>query len=432
MAAPDARGRAGRDHRAVSVHPRGLSRADFTRPVEGRMAAGVSVGVADALGLDPNVVRCGFVVLALAGGFGVVGYVACWALMPAGEAGARRRVLRTDLDPVANAAFGAVVLGLLLGVRALGWWPGDVIVWPVAAALVGLALLAMRTRPGTAAELPDWPLLQRLPPDAADAVAVLVGTRRGSLARVLAGAACVAVGVTAFVLTVDSWRALRGAVVASAAVLTGIALVVGPAVMRLAHAFVDERRERIRADERAEVAAHLHDSVLQTLAMVQRRANDPREVVRLARLQERALRSWLLAGGATDAGGGISLGGALEDVAAAVESEQGVPVEVVRVRDCPLEGMEPLVHAAREAIVNAGRHSGAARVSVYVEVEPAKATVFVRDRGHGFDVAAVPGDRGGIRNSIIGRMERAGGRARVRSGSGAGTEVELEMPRQRA
>jgi signal transduction histidine kinase len=194
-----------------------------------------------------------------------------------------------------------------------------------------------------------------------------------------------------------------------------------------------ERQERIRADERADVAAHLHDSVLQTLALVQRRANDPKEVVRLARMQERELRAWLLAGGSAPAPDTeASVGVALEELAAAVEAERSVPVEVVRVRDCPAEGLEPLLLAAREAMVNAAQHSGASSVSVYLEVEPDKATVFVRDRGKGFDVAAVPADRGGITNSIVGRMTRAGGKATVRSTRGEGTEVELEMSRNHA
>jgi signal transduction histidine kinase len=182
------------------------------------------------------------------------------------------------------------------------------------------------------------------------------------------------------------------------------------------------------------VAAHLHDSVLQTLALVQRRADDPREVVRLARLQERELRAWLLAGGTAPdaANGNDSLGGALEEIAASVETERGVPVEVVRVRDCPVDGMEPLLLAAREAIVNASHHSGAPAVSLYLEVEPDRATIFVRDRGNGFDTETVPGDRGGITNSISGRMTRAGGQAEIRSTLGEGTEVELELPRKSA
>jgi len=416
-----------RDHLRVAA-PRVLRHRDLTRPEEGRMVAGVAAGLADALGLDPNVVRCGFVVLAIASGFGVIVYGVAWALMPSAPGGAARPDTPRG-DAVATAAFGAVVLGGLLLVRALGLWPGDVVVWPLAAALVGLALLAMRTVPsGATVELPDWQLLRRLPPDAADAVAVLVGTRRGALARIAAGVACVVVGLAAFVVSVDSWRALRGAFVATVAVVIGVALVVGPGVSRLVHALVAERRERIRADERAEVAAHLHDSVLQTLALVQRRADEPREVVRLARMQERELRGWLLAGDAPAASASTSLGAALEELAASIEAEHGVPVEVVRVRDCGIEGTESLRAAAREAILNAARHSGAAIVSVYLEVEPEQATIFVRDRGRGFDPDAVPVDRGGISQSIVGRMTRAGGRAGVRSVSDEGTEVELVLP----
>jgi signal transduction histidine kinase/phage shock protein PspC (stress-responsive transcriptional regulator) len=417
----------GRDHQCVATTPRALARADFSRPTEGRVIGGVAVGLADALGLDANVVRCGFVVLSVASGFGVVLYAAAWALMPAGG---ERRTRRSSADPVSTIAFGMVVLGGLLAVRAFGLWPGDLIVWPLAAAMVGLALLAVHGASGaTGAELPDWPLLRDLPPDAADAVAVLFGTRRGALARLIAGTICVVVGVTAFVLSVGSWRAMRGAIVASIAVVIGVAIVIGPGLSRLAHAFVDERRERIRAETRADMAAHLHDSVLQTLALVQRKANDPREVVRLARMQERELRDWLLRGEAPAPTIDASLGAALEELAAAIETEHGVPVEVVRVRDCASDGMEPLLLAAREAILNAARHSDAGSVAVYLEVESDRVTVFVRDRGRGFEQSEVPDDRGGITNSIVGRMQRAGGTGVVRSEPDDGTEVELVLPR---
>ncbi len=394
------------------------------------MLAGVAVGLADAFGLDPNVVRCGFVVLTVASGLGIALYLLGWAFMRDARADAPTRT-RRPFDPTANIAFGAVVLGLTLLVRATGLWPGDIVVWPIAAVMVGLSLLALRTSSvDEAAELPAWPWLQRLPPQALDAIGVLVGSRRGALARLIAGICFVLVGIVAFVLSADSWTAFRGAAIGGIAVLAGLLMIIGPGVSRLVGAFMQERGERIRADERAEVAAHLHDSVLQTLALVQRRADDPREVVRLARMQERELRGWLMTGAAPEeAAVRESLGAALEDLAANVEVDHGVPVDVVRVRDCPVEGMEPLLLAAREAMVNAAKHSGASTISVYLEVENERVTVFVRDRGRGFDATTVGDDRQGIANSIVGRMERAGGSASVRSTVDEGTEVELTLTR---
>ena len=416
-----------------------LRHISVERRLDDRVLGGVAAGLGDALDLDPNVVRCGFVVLTLASGLGVFLYGALWAVIPPAtrsiDAGAaleaERDAEEKRADPIATVAFAAVVLGLLLLVRSLGVWPGDVIVWPLAAAMVGLAVLASRAPAEEAPERPPW--LAQLPPDAAEALTMLVGTRRGALARLIAGAGCFIAGISAFIVSVDSWRAFRGGLVAAIALLAGVALILGPGLWRLAHALVVERRERIRSEERAEVAAHLHDSVLQTLALVQRRANDPREVVRLARMQERELRTWLLTGGDVTNGSekNGSLGAALEALAVAVETDHGVPVEVVRVRDCPIEGLQPLLAATREAIVNAARHSGSPSVSVYLEVEPERATIFVRDRGRGFDPEAVAADRSGIAGSIVGRLTRAGGTASVRSQPGEGTEVELVLPRAR-
>ena len=389
------------------------------------MIAGVAAGVGDAVRVDANVVRCGFLVLTLAGGVGALLYGAAWLFVPV--AGPDAPQTRRS-DSVSTLAFAAVVLGLLLLMRSVGLWAGDVVVWPLSAAMVGLALLSLRPR-NDAPDPPAWPFLDRLPPDAADAVAVLVGTRRGLLARSIAGVACIAAGLGAFFVSVDSWRALSGGLVGAAVVLVGFALILGPGVWDLAHQLMGERRERIRSDERAEVAAHLHDSVLQTLALVQRRADDPREVVRLARMQERELRSWLLTGGSDDDATNGSLGAALDAIAVEVETEHGVPVEVVRVRDCPATGLQPLLLAAREAIVNAVRHSGAATVSVYLEVEPQRVSIFVRDRGHGFDPAEVAEDRRGISGSIVDRLARAGGSGEVRTTRGEGTEVEMSLPR---
>ena len=210
-------------------------------------------------------------------------------------------------------------------------------------------------------------------------------------------------------------------------VLVGFALILGPGLWALVNQLVAERRERIRSDERADVAAHLHDSVLQTLALVQRRADDPREVVRLARMQERELRSWLLSGDQTDRIDG-SLGVALDELAAEVEAEHGVPVEVVRVRDCPAAGMQPLLLAAREAIVNAVRHSGASSVSVYLEVEPQRSRSSCATAATGSIPPRLPKIAGGsrARSSIA---SRAGGVGTVRTVRGEGTEVEMSLPR---
>jgi signal transduction histidine kinase len=402
-----------------------FERRRLVRRNDGRIVAGVAAGVGDSIAVDPNVVRCGLLVLALAGGVGLLLYGAGWLLLPAVD-GAARPLRRTDA--ISTVAFAAIVLGIVLLVRAIGPWPGDVIVWPLGAAMVGLAVLSTRPR-DNAPDPPDWPFLDRLPADAADAVAVLFGTRRGALARIVAGVACIAAGLAAFFVSADSWRALQGGVIGAAVVLVGFALIIGPGVWALVNQLVGERRERIRSDERAEVAAHLHDSVLQTLALVQRRADDPREVVRLARMQERELRSWLLGRGVESDLSDGSLGAALDALAAEIETEHGVPVEVVRVRDCPAAGMQPLLLAAREAIVNAVRHSGAPTVSVYLEVEPQRVSIFVRDRGNGFDPGAVADDRRGISGSIVDRLARAGGSGDVRTTRGEGTEVEMSLPR---
>jgi signal transduction histidine kinase len=341
-------------------------------------------------------------------------------------------------DAVQAAALGVVVLGVLLFARSVGFWLGDAVVWPLAAAALGIALLWMRpdrdeaVRAEDSAEPLPWPWLERVPPAVAQSVVVLVGTKRGAYARVAAGAVLMAGGIVVLVASAGSWTALRTGATAAIVIVTGLLLVIGPGLVRLTAELVQERRDRIRSDERADLAAHLHDSVLQTLALVQRRADDPREVVRLARLQERELREWLLQGRVpgTEANGHASFGTVLEDAAGAVEAEYGVPIEVVRVRDCPTTGLEPLLLAAREGMLNAVRHSGAPTVSVYFEAHDDRVVVFVRDRGKGFDPEQVAGDRGGISTSIVGRLTRNGGSAEVHSRPGEGCELELSLPRR--
>ncbi|MGW5025378.1 sensor histidine kinase, partial [Streptomyces albidoflavus] len=221
---------------------------------------------------------------------------------------------------------------------------------------------------------------------------------------------------------------------ASLAVLVGVALLAGPWLVRMAQDLGQERLMRIRAQERAEVAAHVHDSVLHTLTLIQRNADRPAEVRRLARSQERELRNWLHrpeGSGRAAEDEPATLAEAVKRTAAEVEDKHGVPLEVVLVGDCPLdEPLPALIQAAREAMVNAAKYGGeGGPVQVFAEVSGPEVFVSVRDRGPGFDLDAVPADRMGVRESIIGRMERHGGTARLRSAPDGGTEVELEMKR---
>jgi signal transduction histidine kinase len=224
----------------------------------------------------------------------------------------------------------------------------------------------------------------------------------------------------------DALGGAREAVLVAIAAIAALALILAPFLWRLGRNLAAERAERIRSQERAELAAHLHDSVLQTLTLMQKRADNPREVATLARRQERELRSWLFDGRSRRT---ASLATAIEDAAAEVEDAHGVPIEVVVVGDLALdERAAALVAATREALTNAAKFAGdAGAVAVYAEMQNGAAQVFVRDRGAGFDPERIPDDRRGVRESIVGRMERHGGKAAVRSSPGSGTEVELTL-----
>jgi signal transduction histidine kinase len=215
-----------------------------------------------------------------------------------------------------------------------------------------------------------------------------------------------------------------GSFLAPGAVVGALVLVVGPWIWRLAN----ERTERIRLEERAEVAARIHDSVLQTLALVQRHSTDGPRVATIARRQERELRRWLYGSGVSEA---ATLVDALADAAADVEELHRARIELASAGDVPLDDdATQLVLAAREAMTNAAKFSGADEISVYAEVTSAGVSVFVRDRGIGFDRRAVAVDRRGIAESIEARMERAGGSATITTSPGGGTEIELTLPRK--
>ena len=220
-----------------------------------------------------------------------------------------------------------------------------------------------------------------------------------------------------------------------AGVLALVGAVLVPWLFVLARTLARERAARVRAEERAAVATHLHDSVLQVLTLIQKRADDRDEVVRLSRRSERELRAWLYDDGVgapatTGRQDGHDLAAALRGVAADVEDRHGVAVELVTVGTLPLdERSRAVVGAATEALTNAAMHAEIVHVSMFSEVGEGEVVVRVRDRGRGFDPAAASGpDRHGLTDSIVGRMGRYGGTATIRSAPGTGTEVELRLP----
>lgn len=386
------------------------------------MLAGVCGGVARAFAIDPLIVRVATVALTLAGGAGAVAYGAAWLLLPRegeDESPAQTAPKARKADVGEALAIGAIVMGLVLLVRATGFWFSDAVVWPVALAGFGLVVIWRQAEGDEKSSLTG--LAGRFD----------VHSRRMALGRVVAGVILVIGGVSAFLAASNAFTAIRQGVLASAGIVIGLAIISGPWWLRLGRELSRERRERIRSEERAEVAAHLHDSVLQTLALIQRTADDPRAVVAMARRQERELRGWLYekneGGGST---GLDTFAAALSRVAEEVEGLHGVQADVVTVGDGPMDdGLTALLAAAREAMVNAAKWSGVTTVSVYGEVRDNEVTVYVRDWGKGFDIEAVGADHHGIRDSIRGRMARHGGTAVVRTTPGEGTEVQLRVGR---
>ena len=384
---------------------------------------GVAAGIARRFGVDAALVRVAFVVATAAGGVGIAAYLLGWLVIPAGDSSPSRPRIRTGRAAVEVALGTAfLLLAVLFAFRALGIWFSDAIVWPLVLIAGGGALIWRQSmgerepRPTPAKRTPQEIMRTE------GRRTVLAVSRTG-----LGIALVVAAGIV-FLQATGALGAARDVLFAVIAVVVVLGVILAPWIVRLVRSLTEERAARIRSQERAEVAAHLHDSVLQTLAMMQRRAGDPAEVAALARRQERELRAWLSDRPAP--GQSARLAGALEAAAADVEEQHGVPVEVVVVGDRDLDAAhEAVVGAAREAMTNAAKFGGGSPVDVYAESSDSRTQVFVRDRGPGFDPDAVPADRRGVRESIVGRMERHGGRARVTSGAGNGTEVELVLER---
>ena len=397
---------------------------------ERRLLAGVALRIARRLQVDALWIRLAFVLLTLGGGIGLPLYLVGWVLLADSDDGAVLRV-RTGRGALeVGLGAGLLVASTLLTLRALDLWISDALIWPFVLVAAGGALIwrtSQSSPPAADAPVPESPRARPQTPErAAAAVQARAGWAAAAMSRTGAGIALVIAAALVFLQATGALGAARDVALAAFVVAVALGVIFAPWIVRLVRSLDAERAERIRSQERAEVAAHLHDSVLQTLALVQKRAEDPGQVAALARSQERELRAWL--SGRHDAPGEPRhLRAALEGAAGEVEQAHGAEVDLVAVGDAELgEGGEALVAAAREAMLNAARHGGGA-VSVYAEASDGRATVFVRDRGPGFDPAGVPADRRGISESIVGRMTRHGGRAEVRSTPGQGTEVELEL-----
>lgn len=367
------------------------------RSTNDRVVGGVCAGLARAVHVDPQVMRIAAVVLGVTG-VGAPLYLLAMLVMPEGAT-----AVAAEEAPEVRRGVGLalIVVGVVLVQDALGLGLPPVVAWPVLN--VGLAVggVVWYVRPN-------------------------FDSTRSEALRVAAGIIVVGLGITALIAGDLSFDVVRSSLLATVLVLSGAALIVGPWITGLMRERTDERRRRLHADARADMAAHLHDSVLQTFALIQR-TDDPKVIAQLARQQERELRRWLYAD--SDDPAATTFRNSVERMTGVVEDRFDIAVETVVVGDIPMDtALEALVGAMGEAATNAAKWSGQDRVSVYAEVDDDGVRVFVRDTGAGFDPDAVAEDRLGVRESIVGRMERVGGTAAISSSPGAGTEVELFAP----
>ena len=393
----------------------------------------MATGLARHLGWPVMVIRVCFVALMTLQFIGVLAYGALWLLMPADSApqapgleAATRKGMRDGkgsarrIDWGVLLAFLALGTGLLWLVQNSRFGISSQLFWPVAFACAGAALV---WRQADSSEHRRW----RAEAGGKAWLAPLVA-RGGwpALVRVIVGLSLVGAALGLVIAQQGRVELLPQVMAMTTLALGGLAIVLAPWLHRSRSALNEARAAKVRADARADMAAHLHDSVLQTLALIQRQSDDPKAVQQLARRQERELRTWLYADEVPE----TTLKAALSSAAAEVEDERAVPVELVVVGDCETsDPVQALVRAAREAMVNAAKHSGADKIDVYAEVDEEVIEVFVRDRGRGFDIDSVAEDRMGVTGSIINRMSRHGGSATVRSTPGDGTEVRLEIRR---
>ncbi|QRP60185.1 ATP-binding protein [Corynebacterium minutissimum] len=363
----------------------------MSRPQSDRVVAGVAAGLAQHLQVPVLYVRIALTVLTVMGGVGAMVYAGLWMSTPALDDGPSSR------NPSSLLLVFLALVGGVIGVLGVSGASPSALV-PLAAVGVGAVLAWLAYDRG-------------------------LNTPVG-MVSVVAGAALVIVGVVVAAVT---WESGSGsAIVATALTLVGFGALVVPLVLKLWRSLSQEQAAKAVSEERTEIAARLHDSVLQTLALIQKRAEDPREVTRLARAQERELRAWLFD---APSSAPTTCFGALDAACGEVEDLFDLRVSLVTVgEDAELtESAKLAIQAAREAMVNAGKHAGVDTVDVYAELLAGELSIFVRDRGVGFEVEDIPADRHGIRDSIRARVESVGGHVRISSTPGEGTEVELTV-----
>ncbi|HVT63668.1 MAG TPA: PspC domain-containing protein [Mycobacteriales bacterium] len=382
------------------------------RQRDGRLIAGVASGLSEHLGIDVLFLRIAFVASIVLSGLGIVLYAAFWIVVPqAKDDPTPRDRTEARAQLVGFAALGAA---MLLLAQLLGFGAG--LIWPAAAMITGAALLWRQADDSSRNRWRSVAERERL---------ALTGSRGRTALRYLGGIALVLVGMGTFLATQNAFPVARRAFLPALVATLGIVVVVGPWLLRYWREATEERTARIREHERVELAGRIHDSMLQTLTLIQRHAENPDEVRRLARASDRELRGWLY----RPAQPAASLRAMVTTACAEVEDEYDVTIDLVIVGDLPATTeVEAIVQAMREAAVNAAKHSGLRTFSIYVEVGADELTVYVRDRGKGFQVGAIPADRYGVRESLIARMERHGGQTTIRSTKRTGTEVRLSLP----
>ena len=397
------------------------------RSREDRIAGGVAAALAARFGRDVMLVRILFALAALLT-VGMPLYVVMWLLLPMeGDDGSIAARALKDRRGIGQAIALATLLAAVFVVISLlgaGWANGYA--WGIVISAAGLVLI-WRNAPAE-----EQATLRRLAEPLQSGAGPAQRKRRSQIRMTIAVVLLIG-GVVALFTPKASVTAVRP-VVGVVLVIAAVVAFLGPWWVRIARDLAQERQARVRAEERADIAARVHDSVLQTLALIQRRADDPQKVVQLARMQERELRSWLFEGRAPgEIDENLTFAGGVRQIQQDVEARHGVPVEAVTVGDCGLDdNLNALLGAAREATVNAAKWSGAGVISLFAEVEAGEVSIVVRDRGKGFDPAAVPEDRKGLAESVHGRMTRRGGSVILNSVQGEGTKVTLTMPRSAA